>query len=523
VSKGNGTGRIRTITDTAADIKIDPEPLVSPDDEPRPYPLDALSPTIRAAVSAYQYFGQQPIPLVAGSALSVAALATQGLVNVGRDRNLIGPISLNVAVIAESGERKTSADRRMARAARRWQQDFRTSHGNEAAEAASRVAAWQAEREGLLAKIKAAAGGRISKDGLSLEGLKQALTMLEMNRPREPVMPTLFYEDVSPEALGEQLSKGWPSASVWSDEAALVIGSRGMVSNDSALRYFGLLNRFWDGLGFERFRTTAKSFTITGRRLTCSLMMQYAVLWQLLGAAGGVARGTGFLARFLLAWPASTMGARDYRAGNLDAPELATWDARVTSVLSQPLPNTPKEIALDPPTLFLSHEARARWVAFHNAAERELGRLGEFSDVADFAAKVAENAARIAGVMWVFEHGPAGTIDAATMDAAAAIASWHLYEARRLTGATKTPRTVTDAMILVAWMQKPDASGKPRGSIAPRDILRQGPSRLRDRIRRDAAVKLLLESKQLLEVQSTTGTILRLNPRLMEVSHGIRP
>ena len=36
-----------------------------------------------------------------------------------------------------------------------------------------------------------------------------------------------------------------------------------MSSDNPALRYFGLLNRFWDGNSFERFRTTAKSFTVT--------------------------------------------------------------------------------------------------------------------------------------------------------------------------------------------------------------------------------------------------------------------
>src|SRR6266480_4648092 len=85
-----GVEGVRQAVDAAEELKMpDPEPLVAPDEEPHPYPLDALSPTLRAAVTAYQRFGQQPIPLVAGSALSVAALATQGLVNVGRDRNLI--------------------------------------------------------------------------------------------------------------------------------------------------------------------------------------------------------------------------------------------------------------------------------------------------------------------------------------------------------------------------------------------------------------------------------------------------
>ena len=83
----------------------DPEPLVTPGEEPNPVPLDALSPIIRAAVTAYQQFGQQPIPLVASSALSVAALATQGLVNVARDKNLIAPISLNLAVIADQAKK----------------------------------------------------------------------------------------------------------------------------------------------------------------------------------------------------------------------------------------------------------------------------------------------------------------------------------------------------------------------------------------------------------------------------------
>lgn len=53
-----------------------PEPLIAPHEEARPYPVDALSPTIRAAVITYQRYGQQPVSLVASSALGVAALST---------------------------------------------------------------------------------------------------------------------------------------------------------------------------------------------------------------------------------------------------------------------------------------------------------------------------------------------------------------------------------------------------------------------------------------------------------------
>lgn len=299
----DGVDAVREAVDAAEEIEMpDPEPLIAPGEEPRPYPLDALSPTMRAAVSAYQRFGRQPIALVASSALSVAALATQGLLNVGRDKNLIGPISLNLVVIAESGERKTSADRRMRLGAQQWQQEFRDRHVAEVAEADSRVAAWDAERDGILPKIKSAAGRKPNKSELSIAELKAALAQLEAHRPHRAIMPTLFYEDVTPEALAQEIAAGWPSAALWSDEGALVVGSHGM-SDDSALRYFGLLNRFWDGDSFGRFRTTARSFTVTGRRLTCSLMMQHIVLCQLVSVGGGIARGVGFLARFLAAWP----------------------------------------------------------------------------------------------------------------------------------------------------------------------------------------------------------------------------
>jgi hypothetical protein len=392
--------------------------------------------------------------------------------------------------------------------AQRWRQEFRDLHVAEVAEADARIASWEAEREGVLAKIKSASGGKPSKEKLSIAELKKALAELEAHKPSRAIMPALFYEDVTPEALAQEMAAGWPSAALWSDEAALVVGSHGM-SDDSATRYFALLNRFWDGNSFERFRTTAKSFTVTGRRLTCSLMMQQIVLCKLINAANGMARGVGLMARFLLGWPLSTMGTRIYREGDLDGPALKCWDNKIQSLLSIPLPAEPNGMALDPPTIFLSDKARANWEEFYNDAEREIGRAGQFGDIADFASKAAENAARIAGVFWVLEKGPSGEIDAETMQAAAAIVSWHLHEAKRIIGATKVPEAVADALLLIEWMQKTS-----RLQLSPRDILREGPSRLREKSRRDAAAKRLLQTNHMFEVSTPSGTLWTLNAKL---------
>jgi hypothetical protein len=53
-----GIEGVRRAVDAAEQLRMpDPEPLIAPNEEPRPYPLDALSPTTRAAVTAYQHFG----------------------------------------------------------------------------------------------------------------------------------------------------------------------------------------------------------------------------------------------------------------------------------------------------------------------------------------------------------------------------------------------------------------------------------------------------------------------------------
>jgi hypothetical protein len=45
-----------------------------------------------------------------------------------------------------------------------------------------------------------------------------------MHEPEIPLLPTLYFEDVTQEALAHSLAHGWPSASLWSDEAGIIIG-----------------------------------------------------------------------------------------------------------------------------------------------------------------------------------------------------------------------------------------------------------------------------------------------------------
>jgi Protein of unknown function (DUF3987) len=434
---------------------------------------------------SYQVFGQQPVELVASSALASAALACQGLANVSRDGNLVGPCSLSFISVAVSGERKTACDTRMRRAAREWQDQRRKEQEPTIKIAETRLAIWQGEKDGIAAKIKRLAGSTKQNDQVEREQLKSKLLLHDKERPKVPPWTRLFYEDITPEKLATVLSEGWPSGSLWSDEAGLVVGSHAM-SEDSAMRFLGLLNRLWDGNPFDRDRETRSCAHVRGRRLTTALMLQPSALAKLVAAGDGIARGVGALARFLICWPASTMGTRGYRTADLSSAALQTFDDRIRQLLDTPLP-LDEAGALQPPTVRLSREAFEVWRQLHDDIERELGRRGEFSELPDFGAKAAEQAARIACVLHVFEHGPAGEIGADSMLSAARLVIWHLAETRRIFAIIGHAGETADAQVLLEWLQ--DQAEAPTVG----NILRLGPYRLRDKRHRDAALVVLVE------------------------------
>jgi hypothetical protein len=493
----------------------EPEPLTTPKEAEQPYPINALPSIIHDAVVEYAAYGQQPLSLIAASALASVSLVTQGLADVARDEHLVGPDSLYFLIVAVSGERKTSADMWFKRAPLAWMLARCEEMQPLVDTAKAAAAAWKAEHEGLLAKIKTASGKADPSKGLSVEQLRAALIALERTKPAEVLVPHLFYEDVNNPALAIELSEGWPSASMWSDEGGLVIGGHGF-SEDQAIPFIGLLNRLWDGNPFNRDRASVRRARMRGRRFTVSLMAQPIVMERLLNLAGGASRGMGLIARFLLAWPASKIGQRPYQAPSGDMPAIEKLRQRLRELLDLPLPldpEAPSIMALKPPALALTARAQRLWRSFHDDVEAELGVTKEYGDIADIGSKVAENAARLAGNFHVFEHGPIGGIDSKTMLRASRIVLWHLNDARRVLAAFDKSQDVIVAERVLEWLLR-----QPEGPIDPRHILQSGPRAVRNVKMRNAVIALFVEHNILLPApQTILGKGVRrylLNPRL---------
>jgi len=244
------------------------------------------------------------------------------------------------------------------------------------------------------------------------------------------------------------LAEGQPSAALWSDEGGMVTGSHGM-GKDSFLGYLALISRLWDGGEVHHDRKQAQSVHVEGRRLTVSMMLQPMLLRELTQRGGGLARGGGFLSRFLVTAPLSTMGTRPYQGPPHGMPNLAGFHRRIRELLDGPPLDDQGRLAL--PVLPLSPEAFEVWREYHDDTERKLKPLREYATVCDFAAKSAENAARIAGCLHVFE-GTQGAIPAETMRRAATLARWFLREALRVLDVLDEPQAWADARLLDAWL-----------------------------------------------------------------------
>lgn len=473
--------------------------------QPEPYPVEALPDTVRLAVEEVAGFVKAPLPLVASSALSALSIAIQAHADVKRAEKLTAPIGLFLLTIADSGERKTTCDGFFTKAARDYEKQEAEAAKQPLKDYKAAIDAWDAKRGGVKEKIR-----QLAKDNKPTEGMEAALRELEYKKPEPPRIPRLFYADATPEALAYGLAKQWPSGGVVSAEAGIVLGSHGM-GKDSVMRNLGLLNQLWDGATLTIDRRSTESFTVQGARLTMGLQVQEPTLREFFNRSGALARGTGFLARFLVAWPESTQGSRFFTEAPDNWPHLAAFDRRIAAILNRSAPIGDHGV-LEPPLLTLSPEAKAAWIEFHNQIESELCAGGELYDVRDVASKAADNAARLSTLFQIFEHG-IGAVSLDCFESASLIVTWHLNESRRFFGELALPVELANAVRLDTWLIE-YCKRENVTLVGKNHVRRHGP--LRDKAVLDAAIRELAELNRIQLAKEEKRLIIRINPSLLQ-------
>lgn len=320
-------------------------------------------------------------------------------------------------------------------------------------------------------------------------------------------VPPLFREDLTPDASARALDGGRPGMGLWSSEGGLGVGSHARRA-ESAMRFPGLLDTLWDTEPFTRDRVRTESFAIRGRRLTLDLALQPDAAETSLGA--GRAR-----ARHRLARPPPRGPAREHDRQAPDRRGRARAGLHRRGRVRRPGPGVARPEPCvrqgrsggesNPPQLHLASDARKAGIAFHNEIEGSLARTGEFGDVQDVGAKIAEQAARLAAVLPVFEDGLEGAIDRGTIARARGPARRHLERVLRVGGDLETSQETEDTEPLLDRLRRHPGAG-------PRDVCPGGPYRLRKNERCDRALDRLVRRN----LRRIDGSKIELSPRLAE-------
>ncbi len=439
-----------------------PQPLYRELPPPEPYPVDALGPVLGGAVAALRRIVQPAEATAAQSVLAAASLAVQPLRDVLIDGRTL-PCSLFLLTVAESGDRKTATDRAATLPHRERERVLAAEYCEQARAFKNAHDAYEKSRAEVLSRAK----GRLARER-ALEELGPP--------PQAPMLPMLLVEEPTYEGLVKLLMVGQPSLGLVSDEGGRFLGGAAL-SPDNRLKTLAGLSSLWDAARITRARAGDGASVLYGRRLALHLMVQPVAAPSLL--ADPLATEQGFLARCLHAWPPSALGTQRYVEEDVTAaPDFRRYCDRLAELLAldpATADGDPRELRPDP--LPLAPEGKRLWITFHDWVQRNLGPDGALRPVASFAAKAAEHAARLAGVLAVVDDVGARLVDARHVEAGVALVRWYLGEALRLQGVAATNADLLAAARLLTWLQ---ARGRGR-LVALADVYQRGPASVRDR------------------------------------------
>ena len=254
---------------------------------------------------------------------------------------------------------------------------------------------------------------------------------------------------------------------------------------DALMGALAFMNKAWDAEPQSMTRKQAVSTYLENYRLSCLLSSQREPFQDWLSKNTGLAEGMGFLARFLICVPESTIGFRVYKK----APEATPKLDRFTNQCLKKLRH--KTDLANPQILPLSDEARRIWVEYFNFVEIAQGKDGPYEYHTAAASKSAEQAARIAGVLTLINLDDPNEVGLVDIERGIKIAQWFLDESLRLSGHLSISKSQQNAASLLEWLRELEIDNEAPLKVG--DLLKFGPRPIRKKRDRDDAVKILAD------------------------------
>jgi hypothetical protein len=416
-----------------------PLPLVRQVPPAEAFPIEALGEVLGSAALAIHDHVQSPLAICGQAVLAAATLAVQGHADVELATGQIKPLSNFYLTIAASGERKTATDSMALSPIRKHEAYLAEIYQAELPRFQNDKIAWEAARKKAITSSK---GNR--------SAIRNALNELGPE-PAAPLLPMLTCPEPTFEGLTLALQLGQPSIGIFSSEGGQFIGGHGMSAENKLASAAGY-SSIWDGESIKRVRAKDGVTILAGRRLSTHLMVQPDVANLLL--SDPLLADQGMLSRYLVTAPDTRSGQRFSRE---PAPEsqlnMTAYESCMHEILQLPLQLAAgKANELAPRILRLSPDAKTLQTNFADHVERQIGPDGELKPISGLANKLPEHAARVAGVLTVFESPNAREISPECMARGIVLAQHYAGEALRLFQGAKIDADLRHAARLLDWL-----------------------------------------------------------------------
>lgn len=475
---------------------------------PFPPPIYCVPPVMQASMQVVSQITQAPQALILSTHLGALAIAQQHGLKVMRPGGHLSNTSLLIGDIAASGERKSAVHGLVLKAIYEFSRKEKERIAPLLQQFEAELIEWKGERKELQ-RLKAEA----RRAGKPFEDFDLQIEELLLQKPVRPKAFRMILQDVTQEGVSQRLSEDYATLAVVSPEG-------GVLWESLLFKNLATINSWWSGEDIEIVRATKETIFVKDPKFSILVASQWEALEKFLSDKGDIAHKNGFTSRFLFAESGPMQGFRTITGEEVPRDALIKFHDRIAEVMKEIHVPIGADSEADPYIAKFEQAAGYVWTNYYNDVEVQLRPGGALCDVPAAAAKSAEIAARIAALFQYFEHGPS-EINVLNAQRGIDLARWYLLEHQRLFGRhPEMAEEELDAMVVDEWLRERCIRYGGCPSFPRNDLLKFGPHRLRNRNRREAALKVLARGNRLrIEVHNKTFYVV-LNPAFYPVNSG---
>lgn len=241
---------------------------------PRRYPIDAFMAVVREAGHEVVRNVQAPDALIGMNLINAMAMACQGLIDVKLPTGQVRPVSQNLLIVAESGERKSTVSSLLFAPFREADSQALVCHKQKKDLYQAELGTWHAKAKGFRSAIS-----RATSRGLETADLEQQLLDHSSRKPVAPKLRYFLRQDITGKAIMEALEGNGESIAISTDEGHILFKSE-------AMSHLGLLNRLWDSPETLLRDRADEQLLAMNPRVSVSIMTQHAPLKAFLDKRG---------------------------------------------------------------------------------------------------------------------------------------------------------------------------------------------------------------------------------------------